>query len=63
MEESKHEAHNGSLKLWALHTTLSHAMDHTSFSLVYGSEAMLPIKVEHKSFCLQHFNAEQSNDY
>jgi hypothetical protein len=36
--------------LWALHTTPSHAMGHTLFSLVYGSEAMLPTKVEHKSF-------------
>jgi transposase InsO family protein len=36
--------------LWALHTTLSRAMGHTPFSLVYGSEAMLPTEVEHKSF-------------
>jgi hypothetical protein len=36
--------------LWALHTTPSRAMGHTPFSLVYGSETMLPIKVEHKSF-------------
>jgi hypothetical protein len=38
------------LVLWALHTTMSHAMDHTPFSLVYGSEAMLPTEVEQKSF-------------
>jgi transposase InsO family protein len=36
--------------LWALRTALSHAMRHTLFSLVYGSEAMPPIEVEHKSF-------------
>jgi hypothetical protein len=48
--------------LWALRTTLSRATGHTLFSLVYGSEAMLPTKVEHKSFCVQHFNEEQSND-
>jgi transposase InsO family protein len=48
--------------LWALRTTLSHATGHTLFSLVYGSEAMLPTEVEHKSFCVQHFNEEQSND-
>jgi hypothetical protein len=36
--------------LWALRTTLSRAMGHTPFSLVYRSEAMLPTKVEHKSF-------------
>jgi hypothetical protein len=48
--------------LWALRTTLSHATGHTSFSLVYGSKAMLPIEVEHKSFCVQQFNKEQSDD-
>jgi transposase InsO family protein len=36
--------------LWALHTTLSRALGDTPFSLVYGSKAMLPTKVEHKSF-------------
>jgi hypothetical protein len=28
--------------LWALRTILSHAMGHTPFSLLYGSEAMVP---------------------
>jgi hypothetical protein len=37
-------------------------MGHTLFSLVYGSEAMLPTEVEHKSFRVQHFNEEQSDD-
>jgi hypothetical protein len=40
------------LVFWALHTTLSCATGHTPFSLVYGSEAMLPTEVEHKSFRL-----------
>jgi hypothetical protein len=48
--------------LWALRTNLSRATGHTSFSLVYGSETMLPTKVEHKSFRVQHFNEEQSDD-
>jgi transposase InsO family protein len=48
--------------LWALHTTLSRAMGHTPFSLDYGSEAMLPTEVEHKSFRVQHFNEEQWDD-
>jgi hypothetical protein len=48
--------------LWALRTTSSHATGHTLFSLVYGSEAMLPTKVEHKSFHVHQFNEEQSND-
>jgi hypothetical protein len=47
---------------WALRTTPTRATGHTSFSLVYGSEAMLPTKVEHKSFHVQHFNEEQLND-
>jgi transposase InsO family protein len=36
--------------LRALRTTPSRATGHTPFSLVYGSEAMLPTEVEHKSF-------------
>jgi hypothetical protein len=39
--------------LWDLCTTLSHGMGHTPFSLVYGSEAMLPTEVEHKPFGVQ----------
>jgi hypothetical protein len=38
------------LVLWALCTTPSHATGHTLFSMVYGSEAMLPTEVEDKSF-------------
>jgi hypothetical protein len=41
------------LVLWALCTTPSRAMGQTPFSLVYGSEAMLPTEVEQKSFCIQ----------
>jgi hypothetical protein len=37
-------------ELWAHRTTLSRATGHTPFSLVYGSEAMLPTEVEHISF-------------
>jgi transposase InsO family protein len=48
--------------LGALRRTLSHATGHTPFSLVYGSEAMLPTEVEHKSFCVQHFDEELSDD-
>jgi hypothetical protein len=48
--------------LWALHTTPSHATDHTPFSLVYSSKAMLPTEVEHKSFRVQQFNEEQLDD-
>jgi transposase InsO family protein len=48
--------------LWALHTTLSRATGHTLFSLVYGSEAILPTEVEHKSFRVQHFNEERLDE-
>jgi hypothetical protein len=48
--------------LWALHTTPSHATGHTPFSLVYGSKAMLPMEVEHKSFHVQNFNEERSDN-
>jgi hypothetical protein len=48
--------------LWALRTTPSHAMGHTPFSLVYGSEAMLSTEVEHKFFHVQQFNEEQLDD-
>jgi hypothetical protein len=50
------------LVLWALLTTPSRAMGHTPFSSVYGSEAMLPTDVDHKSFRVQQFNEEQSDD-
>jgi hypothetical protein len=47
---------------WALRTAPSRAMGHTPFSLVYGSEVMLPTKVEYKSFRVQHFSEEQLDD-
>jgi hypothetical protein len=45
--------------LCALRTTPSHATGRTPFSVVYGSEAMLPTEVEHESFHMQHFSEEQ----
>jgi hypothetical protein len=36
--------------MWALCMTPSRATGHMPFSLVCGSEAMLPTEVEHKSF-------------
>jgi hypothetical protein len=47
---------------WNLRTTPSCATGHTPFSLVYESEAMLPTEVEHKSFRVQHFSEEKSDD-
>jgi hypothetical protein len=40
----------------------SRATGHTPFSLVYGFEAMLPTEVENKSFRVQHFNEERSDN-
>jgi hypothetical protein len=48
--------------LWALCLTPSWAMGHTLFSLVYDTETMLPTEVEQKSFRVQLFSEEQSND-
>jgi hypothetical protein len=48
--------------LWALRTTPSRATGHTPFSLVYKIEAILSTEVEHKSFHMEHFNEEQSDD-
>jgi len=48
--------------LWALRTTPSRATGQTPFSLVYGSEAMLPTEIEHKSLRVQNYSEEQSND-
>jgi hypothetical protein len=48
--------------LWALRMTPSRAMGHTPFSLVYGSETMLPTEIEYKSFRVQQFSEEQSDD-
>jgi hypothetical protein len=45
-----------------LRMTPSRATGHTSFSLVYSSEAMLPTEVEHKSFPVQQFSEEQSDN-
>jgi hypothetical protein len=43
--------------------TGSVAIGHTPFSLVYGSEAILPTEIEHKSFRVQQYSEEQSNNY
>jgi hypothetical protein len=49
--------------LRALHMTPSWATGHMPFSLVYGSEAILPTKVEQRSFRVQQYSEEQSNDF
>jgi hypothetical protein len=49
--------------LCALRMTPSQAKRHTPFSLLYGSEAMLPTEVEHKFFWVRQYSKEQSNDF
>jgi hypothetical protein len=48
--------------LWALRTTPSRATGHKPFFLVYGTKAMVPTEVDHKSFRMQHFNEERLDD-
>jgi hypothetical protein len=50
------------LVLWTLRVTMSQGTGHTPFSLVYGSEAMFLTEVEHKSFRVQHYSEERSNN-
>jgi hypothetical protein len=56
IDRLKPYAENGSKNC---HQFCGPSMGHTLFSLVYGSKAMLPTEVEHKSFYVQHFNEEQ----
>jgi hypothetical protein len=44
--------------LWALRMTPSWATGQTPFSLVHGSEAMLPTEVEHKSLRVQQYSKD-----
>ena len=48
--------------LWGLRTTPSRTTGQTPFTLVYGSEAMLPTEVEYKSIRVQLFNEQHSDD-
>ena len=48
--------------LWALRTTPSRATGQSPFTLDYGSEVMLPTEVDHKSFRVQHYNENQSDE-
>jgi transposase InsO family protein len=48
--------------LWALRTNPSRATGQSPFTLVYGSEVMLPTEVENRSFRVQHFQEQQSED-
>ena len=48
--------------LWGLRTTPSNATGQSSFTLVYGSEAMLPTEIELNSLRVQLYNEQNSDD-
>ena len=46
--------------LWGLRTTPSRTTGQCPFTLVYGSEVMMPTEIEHKSLRVQLFNEQHS---
>jgi len=48
--------------LWAYHTTPQSTTKETPFSLVYGSDAMIPIEIQENSPRFQNFVVEESNE-
>ena len=47
--------------VWAYHTTPKSTIRETPFSLVYGSDAMIPVDIQESSPRFQSFVAEESN--
>ena len=47
--------------MWAYHTTPQSTPKETPFSLVYGSDAMIPVEIQENSPHFQNFVAEESN--
>ena len=48
--------------VWAYHTTLQSTTKETPFSLVYGSDTMIPVEIQENSPRFQNFVAEESNE-
>ena len=48
--------------VWAYHTTPQSTTKETPFSLVYGSDAMIPIEIQESSPRFQNFVVEESNE-
>jgi len=48
--------------VWAYHTTPQSSTKETPFSLVYGSDAMIPVEIQESSLRFQSFVAEASNE-
>ena len=48
--------------VWSYHTTPQTSTMETPFSLVYGSDAMIPVEIHESSPRFQNFVAEESNE-
>jgi len=48
--------------VWAYHTTPQSTTKETLFSLVYGSDAMIPVEIQESLSRFQNFVAEESNE-
>ena len=48
--------------MWAYHTTPQSTTRETPFSLVYGSDAMIPVEIHESSPRFQNFVVEESNE-
>ena len=48
--------------VWAYHTTPQSSTVETPFSLVYGSDAMIPVEIHESSLRFQNFVVEESNE-
>ena len=48
--------------VWAYHTTPQSSTIETPFSLVYGSDAMIPVEIHESSPRFQNFVVEESNE-
>jgi len=48
--------------VWAYHTTPQSSTKETLFSLVYGSDAMIPVEIHEISPRFQSFVVEESNE-
>ncbi|XP_068504562.1 uncharacterized protein [Phaseolus vulgaris] len=48
--------------VWAYHTIPQSTTKETPFSLVYGSDAMIPVQIQENSPRFQNFMAEESNE-
>jgi len=48
--------------LWAYHTTPQSTTKEMPFSLVYGSDAMIPVEFQESSPRFQNFVIEESNE-